>query len=99
MDLSDFEKWISSTTRPDGGQYTKNAIATRKRHLYKVETIVGDINLCIKSEDTMYKALQCIQKSDNHSHAPLQNALRLYWKFKKGTDFPRLKYYKYIKGE
>lgn len=90
MDLVNFQNWLMTKKRKDGNPYRSPAIATRIRDLKIDEKMLGDIDECVKSEEAMYKALLVLKKSDNLTHAPLQTALRRYWEFKYGSDFPKL---------
>lgn len=36
-------------------------------------------------------ALETLQKHENPTHNPMQNAVRKYYKFRNGKDFPRKK--------
>ena len=46
----------------------------------------------------MYIAIMVLQNIDNPAHKPRQNALRKYYAFKNGKDFPRVKVYESQNG-
>ena len=60
-----------------------NGINTRKSKAKDLDVIVSD-------DEEMYKAIIKLQKVDDPAHTPRQNALRKYYKFRNGKEFPRI---------
>ena len=44
----------------------------------------------VSDDNEMFRALIKLQEVDNPAHTPRQNALRKYYTFKNGKEFPRL---------
>ena len=42
----------------------------------------------------MYDSLVQLKPHEDPAHTPMQNALRKYYKFVNGKEFPQLRYYK-----
>ena len=98
MDLIGLEKWFKTTKNKNGADYQASAIRTRLHDLQADQEILGDVDKCVKNEDSMYHALIKLGKSDNPAHQRLQTALRRYWEFKMGNEFPRIKTYEKTHG-
>ena len=70
-------------------------IKTRKRWLVIAEDYLGkSVDEIVSGDDEMYMALIKLQEVDDPAHTPRQNALRKYYTFKNGKDFPKLNKYK-----
>lgn len=70
-------------------------IATRKNMLNKAEEYIGkSVDLVVADDDAMYDALIKLQEIDPPKHTPRKNALRKYYAFWNGKEFPRIKDYK-----
>ena len=70
------------------------AVATRLRHAKRAQTLLGrDLDDVVSDDDVMYQSLKDLRKSDSQAHAPMQNAVRKYYKFRNGKEFPRMKEY------
>lgn len=70
------------------------AVASRIAKGKKAEAILGlDLDTIVANDDTMYESLVELGKHDSPEHAPLQNAVRKYYKFTHERQFPRLKDY------
>jgi hypothetical protein len=68
-----------------------NGINTRKSKAREVMEITGkDLDVIVSDDEEMYKAIIELQKIDNPSHTPRQNALRKYYTYKNGREFPRV---------
>lgn len=68
-----------------------NGIATRKHMAKQVIDIIGkDLDVIVANDEEMYKAIIELQKVDNPKHTPRQNALRKYYTFRNGKEFPRV---------
>ena len=91
-DITGFEKYLQTTKNKNGDDYTGNSISTRLSHLRKVDDFLNGVDNYLNSERSMYIALLALRRIDSENQ-PLQNALRLYWKFKKNTDFPTIEEY------
>lgn len=78
----------------EGQGLSQNGINTRKSMAYRVMEIIGkDLDDIVADDETMYKAIIELQKIDNPAHTPRQNALRKYYAFKNGKEFPRISDY------
>ena len=70
-------------------------IATRKRMLQEADDYIGkSVDEVVADDSEMNNALIKLQEVDNPAHTPRQNALRKYYTFKNGKEFPRLNKYK-----
>ena len=70
------------------------AVTTRIRHARKAERIIGiDLDMVVSSDDATFEALEKLKSTDSRAHAPMQNAVRKYYKFRNGRGFPRMKDY------
>ncbi len=94
MNEEAFRDWLRQKQNKYGEPYSENGINTRIRDLKKDDELLGGIDNHIQDEDSMYKALLRLKELDNPSHERLQTALRRYWEFVKGYDFPKIKDYK-----
>lgn len=73
------------------------AVASRMVRARKAEGILGmSLDTVVASDDTMYDALIKLRQCQNEvsTHSPMQNALRKYYIFKNGKEFPRLLHYR-----
>lgn len=71
------------------------AVASRMARAKKAERVLGmDLDSVVVSDDRMYDALVKLHQNEYPTHGPMQNALRKYYIFKNGKEFPRLKIYK-----
>ncbi len=85
MDIDGFVKFLERQ------QLSPAGIATRKRWLFEVgDYIDKNLDEVVADDNEMYYALTRLQEIDDPAHAPRQNALRKYYTFKNGKDFPRL---------
>lgn len=74
---------------------SKKAIASRMSKARKAETILGrQLDTIVSDDDLMYDALVALKPHEDPAHAPVQNAVRKYYKFVNGKDFPQLRHYK-----
>ncbi len=70
------------------------AITTRLRHARNAQKSIGtDLDIVVSDDDTMFEALEKLKNSDSKAHAPMQNAVRKYYKFRNSKEFPRMKNY------
>ena len=92
MDIDGFVKFL------EGQQLSPAGIATRKRWLLEVNDYIGkNLDDVVCNDNEMFYTLIKLQEIDVLAHAPRQNALRKYYNFKNGKEFPRLN--KYIQIE
>ena len=90
MDIDGYVRFL------EGQRLSSAGIATRKRMLQEADDYIGkSLDEVVDNDDEMYHALLKLQEVDNPAHTPRQNALRKYYTFKNGREFPRLN--KYIK--
>ena len=90
MRKQDFENFLCK----EPSITSTKAVSTRVKHAKKVEAILGvSLDVTVSNDDSMYEALDQLQQSDSKAHAPMQNALRKYYKFCNGKEFPRMKNY------
>lgn len=81
----------------EGQRLSSAGIATRKRKLVEAYEYIGkDLDAVVSDDDKMYDALIKLQEVDDPAHTLRQNALRKYYTFKNGKEFPRLSKYKAI---
>ncbi|MGN1184539.1 MAG: hypothetical protein ACI4R7_04860 [Oliverpabstia sp.] len=89
MDIDGYVRFL------EGQRLSTAGIATRKNKLNEAEEYIGkSVDAVVASDDEMYNALIKLQEIDDPAHAPRQNALRKYYTFKNGKEFPRLNKYK-----
>ena len=73
---------------------SEKAVTTRIRHARNAERIIGlDLDMVVCDDDATFEALTKLKNSDSKAHAPLQNAVRKYYKFQNGKEFPKIKNY------
>ena len=71
------------------------AVASRMVKARKAETILGkSLDTVVANDDEMYDSLVALRSHENYTHSPMQNAVRKYYKFINGKEFPQLRYYK-----
>ncbi len=89
MDIDGYVRFLESQRLSIAG------IATRKRMLSEAYEYIGkSLDQVVSVDKEMYEALIKLQEVDDSNHTPRQNALRKYYLFKNGKEFPRLKAYK-----
>ena len=77
------------------GKFTQNAINSRVAKANAAERILGcSLDSVVSDDDKMYDSLVELQKHEDPKHNPIQNAVRKYYIFKNGKEFPQLRYYK-----
>ena len=73
---------------------SEKAVASRMVKARKAEEILGkDLDTVVSNDDLMYESLIELQPHEDPAHTPMQNAVRKYYKFTHGREFPRLKNY------
>ena len=74
----------------DENGLTDNGIAFRISKGKKAEEILGmDLDNVVSDDDTMFTALNKLQECEDPRHNPMQNAVRKYYIFRNGKEFPR----------
>ena len=85
MDIGGYIKFLERQRISPAG------IATRKSKLYDAEEYIGKpLDDVVSDDNEMYRALIKLQEVDDPAHAPRQNALRKYYVFRNGREFPKL---------
>ena len=70
------------------------AVASRMAKARKAEVLLGEsLDVVVSNDDTMYEALCSLRLQEDPAHTPMQNAVRKYYKFVHGREFPQLKDY------
>ena len=74
---------------------SKKAVDSRMSKARKAEIILGrQLDAIVSDDDLMYDSLVALKPHEDPAHTPMQNAVRKYYKFVNGKDFPQLRYYK-----
>lgn len=72
--------------------YTDGAVKSRMSRANKAEGLIGEeLDTVSGDDEKMYKALIRLRDHDNNGN--LQNAVRLYYEYRNGRKFPRLRDY------
>lgn len=72
----------------------KNGVATRLTKARNAETILEtNLDTIVADDDLMFNALVRLQDHDDPRKNPMQNALRHYYTFCNGREFPLKKEY------
>lgn len=88
MEEVGFRKYLES----DKNNLTNGGINTRIEKAKKAEEILGkNLDEIVSSDSVMIEALNTLQKNENPAHNPMQNALRKYYIFRNGKEFPKKK--------
>lgn len=89
MDVEGYVKFL------EGQNLSPKGIISRKTKLCAAEEYIGkSLDSVVSDDNEMYRALLKLQEVDDPAHAPRQNALRKYYLFKNGKEFPRLNRFK-----
>ena len=74
---------------------SKKAVDSRMSKAREAEIILGrQLDAIVSDDDLMYDSLVALKPHEDPAHTPMQNAVRKYYKFVNGKDFPQLRYYK-----
>ncbi|MBR6506868.1 MAG: hypothetical protein IKT37_04620 [Clostridia bacterium] len=77
------------------GQFTEKAVTSRIAKANAAERIIGySLDTVVADDNKMFDALVLLRPHENPKHNPMQNAVRKYYIFKNGKEFPQLRYYK-----
>lgn len=88
---SEFKKFLCN----DPGIKSEKAIASRMVKARKAEEILGrSLDTIVNADDDMYDALIKLRANEDPTHSLMQNALRKYYIFKNGKEYPQLRYYR-----
>jgi hypothetical protein len=69
------------------------AVASRMTRARNAEGILGtSLDVIVASDNSMYDALIRL-KENGDTRGNIQNAVRKYYIYKNGTEFPQLRYY------
>ena len=72
------------------------AVSSRISKAAAAESILGhDLDTIVVSDQKMYEALLKIQSDPREKSGNIQNALRWYYRFATGKEFPRLDIFQY----
>jgi len=75
---------------------SEKAIRSRITKARKAEQILSlTLDAVVADDDLMYKSLVILSQHEDPAHAPMQNAVRKYYKFINKIDFPRMKNYRH----
>ena len=80
--------------RNDPNVTSELGIKTRLRHANEAEAILKtSLDVVVADDDRMYEALLELKKHETSVRGQMQNALRKYYLFCNGKEFPRIKQY------
>ena len=86
MDEEGFRKSLED----DEGISSKKAISSRLSKARKAEDILDmDLDSVVSSDFAMLEALEMLQASEAPAHNQMQNAVRKYYIFRNGKEFPK----------
>ena len=86
------ESGFRTSLEVDENNLTDNGINFRISKGRRAEEILGmDLDDAVSSDAAMFSALKKLQDYENPAHNPMQNALRKYYIFRNGKEFPRKK--------
>ena len=75
---------------------SEKAIRSRMSKARKAEQVLNlTLDAVVADDDLMYKSLAMLSQHEDPAHAPMQNALRKYYKFINNKEFPRMKNFKH----
>ena len=76
----------------DTNNLTEKGIKSRISKGKKAEEILSmDLDDVVSSDDSMLSALEKLQEHEDPTHNSMQNAVRKYYIFRNGKEFPRKK--------
>lgn len=89
------EKGFEAFLLADPQIKSEKAVATRMSKARKVEELLGiSLDKVVASDNLTYDSLVKLKTLENPKNAPFSNALRKYYIFRNGKEFPRLNNYK-----
>ena len=89
-----FEEFLRGQKQTGGG------ILSRLSRANRAEGIVGNLDAVASDDEKMYKALLLLKEEEQKTgdHNNLQNAVRKYYQYRNGHEFPKLKDYERMTG-
>lgn len=91
MQEKDFREYLEKSQEIDS---KLKAVNSRISRANAVEEIIGvGLDTVVIDDNKMYNSLCYLKNHSMEHNGNLQNALRWYYKFKNGKDFPRLNSY------
>lgn len=92
------EKAFEIYLRSDPKITSELGITTRLRHANESEAILQTpLDIVVADDDRMYEALLELKNHESSNKGQKQNALRKYYKFCNGKEFPRIAKYHSLK--
>ena len=77
----------------------QNGVNFRMSKARAAEEILGNnLDSVVADDALMYQALVSLQGHEDPKHNPMQNAVRYYYRFRNGRDFPTKKAYERQRG-
>jgi len=74
---------------------SEKAVMSRIAKAKAAERILGmELDKVVADDDLMYDSLIKLSYNEDPAHTPMQNAVRKYYKFTHGKEFPRMKDYR-----
>ena len=90
MKESAFKNFLSS----DPSIKSQKGVISRLSHARSAEGILGtSLDVVVSDDDIMYEAMVELRKHENPIRGQKQNAVRKYYVFCNGKEFPKLKNY------
>ena len=88
MDEIGFRKFLEDDKHglTSGGIFSRISKAKRAEEILEM-----DLDNVVSSDSTMLEALKKLQNYEDPAHNPMQNAVRKYYIFRNGKEFPRKK--------
>lgn len=87
----EFEDFLSSEKTINSDK----AVRSRMIKARKAESLLSqELDDIVGDDGRMYEALLSLREQEDPAHSPMQNALRKYYKFIHGREFPQLRNYK-----
>ena len=88
------EEFFMNSMEHDPKLSGEHGAQTRKSLAMKAEEILGmDLEVIVADDDLMYDSLVKLKPLENPKKNPMQNALRKYYYYRNGKEFPRLNCY------
>ncbi len=91
MDEAKFKEFLEKRTYSISKHYTPKSIAARMSRARKVEKLLGgDLSEIVSSDVKMHESLLTLRDCDDRERNH-QNITLLYYEFKNGKTFPKLR--------
>ena len=73
---------------------SEKAVKSRISKAKAAEKILKlELDQIVSNDNLMYDSLIILSQNEDPAHTPMQNAVRKYYKFIRGREFPRMKDY------